>query len=66
VITDERRREAIAALQPYIERARSFSGWSFDDLDVRNIDPAPPWDYVARARKQAARGGRVIQVLEKV
>jgi SAM-dependent methyltransferase len=58
----ERRRKAIAALGPYIERARRFSGWNFDDLDIRNIDPEPPWDYVARARGHATAADRVLDL----
>jgi SAM-dependent methyltransferase len=48
------RERAIAEVRPYIARARTFSGWNFDDLAVRNLPPGPPrWDYAAIARKHA-------------
>ena len=49
---------------PFIERARTFSGWNFDDL--RRHAPLrsarTPWDYVALAREHAASIGRVIDL----
>jgi hypothetical protein len=57
-----RRGDTLARLQPYIERARTFSGWSFDDLAVRDLDPPPPWDYAAIAREHAARAGHVLDI----
>ena len=54
---------------PFIERARNFSGWNFDDLRVTRVEPSPfpdgrdtPWDYVALAREHAATAGRVIDL----
>jgi hypothetical protein len=49
-------------LQPFIERARGFSGWNFDGLDVRDLEPPPPWDYVAIARNYAERARRVLDI----
>ncbi len=60
MITDARRREAIAALQPYIERARRFSGWSFDDVPQTPLDAGPPWDYEAIARGRIGDGAWVL------
>lgn len=55
-----RRDDAIKLLRPFVEKARDFSGWSFHDLDVRDLDPTEPWDYVAVAREFAASAGGVI------
>lgn len=54
-MTGEARREALLReLQPAIEAARSFSGWSFSDIKVRDLEPGPPWDYEALVREHAA------------
>ncbi len=67
--TGARRREALGQVLPFIERARNFSGWNFDDLRVTRVEPSPfpdghdtPWDYVALARERAASVGRVIDL----
>ena len=60
--TVARRAETLAALQPYIERARSFSGWTHDRLAVRHLDPGPPWDYEALAREAVLAAGRVLDL----
>lgn len=62
VISDARRRDAIAALRPYVERAQRFSGWSFDDVRMTALDPAPPWDYEALARARIRDGTWVLDV----
>ena len=69
----ERARNTLDALRPYIERARGFSGWSFDDLRVIHLDPPMPWDYEAIAREYAAKASRVLdlgtgggEVLERI
>ena len=49
-----RRQRAIDELRPYIERARGFSGWTFEDVRIRRLGPPLPWDYEAIAREQAA------------
>jgi len=51
--------EEIARLQPFVERARDFSGWDLGFIDVRLLDPGPPWDYEALAagRVRHARQG---------
>ncbi len=70
---DDRRERTLQDLEPYVERARSFSGWSFDDVAVRPIDPPPPWDYEALARGAAEHAQSVLdlgtgggEVLERV
>jgi SAM-dependent methyltransferase len=42
----------VERLRPYVERARSFSGWSFD-LEVRPLGPPLPWDYEQLVREHA-------------
>lgn len=49
-------------LEPWLERARAFSGWDFRDLHRRAIDAEPPWDYAARARELAERAGSVLDL----
>ena len=50
---------ALERLRPAVERARKFGGWVFSDLNIRHLDPEPPWDYVqvvperARDRRSA-------------
>lgn len=57
-----RRVRAVAQVMPFIERARQFSGWSFDDLKVTHLERAQPWDYVGIARKHATKAARVIDM----
>ena len=57
----DRRSEALAQLQPYITQARTFSG-SVYPVDVRPVDPGPPWDYEAIARDHAWRAGTVLDL----
>lgn len=51
----QRRDDALRTIAPFVEQARTFSGWSFDDLDVTPLAPGPPWDYTAIAREHARR-----------
>ena len=67
--TGARRKEVLAQVLPFIQRARTFSGWSFDDLRVTRVEPSPypdgrdtPWDYVALARERAAGAERVVDL----
>lgn len=57
-----RRERALAVVRPWTERAHNFSGWSFDDLGVVNVDAPPPWDYVAVARQHASSARRIIDL----
>ena len=43
------REAAIERLRPFQERAREFSGWSFD-LGERVLGPPKPWDYAVHVR----------------
>jgi SAM-dependent methyltransferase len=58
----DRRSEALRSLQPYIQRAQRFSGWSLDDVDVRPLEPGPPWDYEAIAREHASRARALLDL----
>jgi len=69
----DRRARALRNLEPHIRRARSFSGWSFDDVDARPLEPGPPWSYEALARDAARQARSVLdlgtgggEVLERV
>jgi SAM-dependent methyltransferase len=69
----DRRAQTLENLRPYIERARSFSGWSFADVASRPLEPGPPWDYEAIAREQARRARAILdlgtgggEVLERI
>jgi SAM-dependent methyltransferase len=57
-----RRARALEQIAPYARRARAFSGWRFDDLDVRPLEPGPPWDYAALARERAERARAVLDL----
>ncbi|MBI5287343.1 MAG: methyltransferase domain-containing protein [Chloroflexi bacterium] len=58
----ERRAQAIDALRPYIERARGFSGWTFDDVAIRHLGPTLPWDYERIAREHALAAASVVDL----
>ncbi len=65
--------ETLNQLQPYIKRARNFSGWSFNDVDKEPLEPGPPWDYEAIAREHARNAQRILdlgtgggEVLERI
>lgn len=50
--TDERRERMLRELEPYIDAARDFSGWSFPQIAVRHLEAGPPWDYEAIVRER--------------
>ena len=67
----------LARLQPFVERAREFSGWDLGFIGVRLLEPGPAWDYEALAAERARHaphgvdfgtgGGEVLaQVLARV
>ncbi|MCX6022783.1 MAG: class I SAM-dependent methyltransferase [Chloroflexi bacterium] len=58
----DRRDAALRHLDPYIRRARSFAGWSFDDVAVRPLEPGPPWDYEAIARSHAGNATSLLDL----
>ena len=60
--TNHHRARTLASLGAYIERARSFSGWSFADVDTRYLDPPAPWDYEALAHHHAQRARSIVDL----
>jgi SAM-dependent methyltransferase len=59
---EDRRSRALTELQPYIERARGFSGWTLGDVRVRHLGAPMPWDYEALARDGVARARSVLDL----
>ncbi len=59
---DERRARILDELHTCIERARAFSGWSFEEVDMRHLDAGPPWDYEALAQDHARRAQSIIDL----
>ncbi len=62
MITMNRRDDALNQLQPYVERARDFSGWEFGDVAKEPLEPGPPWDYEAIAREYARSAKRILDL----
>jgi SAM-dependent methyltransferase len=62
-LTAAEREEAIARLRPFVERARGFSGWYWEeDLRSRLIGESRPWDYMRRARELLSAAHRVLDM----
>jgi SAM-dependent methyltransferase len=57
-----RRADMINHLRPWIEKARTFTGWSFDGLTIEHLEPGPPWDYEALVRDHAARASSILDL----
>ena len=55
------RRDALERLRPWIERARTFSGWSFPDIKVRPLEE-PLWDYRSLEREMARGASAVLDL----
>lgn len=66
MLTEEERREAMERLRPWMERARTFSGWfglsSYPDFDVRPLELGPPWNYESLVREQARGASAVLDL----
>lgn len=60
--TDDRRTRTLAQLQPYVERARAFSGWAFSDIAIQHPGAPIAWDYEAIARERARRARSVLDL----
>ena len=56
------RAEAIRSLQPYIEKAAKFSGWSFPKDSWRLLGPPLPWDYRRLVRDAASTANSVLDM----
>ena len=52
----------IERLRPAVERARKFGGWVFSDLNIRHLDPEPPWDYFRIVRERARDRGSALDM----
>ena len=59
--TSDARAAKLRELQPYIERARTFSGWTFG-VGPKPLEPGPPWDYEQVAREYALRAHDVLDM----
>jgi len=63
MLNEHGRREALERLRPWIERARTFTGWDFTGFDVpRLLEPGPPWDYEALVREMARDASAVLDL----
>lgn len=58
----ESREAALARLRPWVERARTFSGWDLSDVEPRLLEPGPPWDYEQLARKVLRDASSVLDI----
>ena len=52
----------VTRMTPVVERARRFSGWSFEDLNVSYSAGREPWDYEAAARVLLTGASRVVDL----
>ena len=57
-----RRDDLLREIEPWIERARAFSGWDFPDIRPRDLEPGPPWDYGAIVRGALASSRAVLDL----
>ena len=53
------RAEAIRSLQPYLDRAHNFTGWTFPKDSWKRLGPPAPWDY-GRLVREAAQSARSV------
>ncbi|MGI0150157.1 MAG: methyltransferase domain-containing protein, partial [Thermoplasmata archaeon] len=58
----ETREGALARLEPWVAKARRFSGWDFAEIHVRELDSGPPWDYARIVRDQGAGSHAVLDM----
>ena len=61
-MNESSRAAALARLRPWAERARGFSGWSFDAIHERYLDDDKPWSYRGLVREHAARASSVLDL----
>jgi SAM-dependent methyltransferase len=54
--------DRLAELRPYVERARSFSGWDHSGVRMKVLGSGLPWSYEARAREYASSARRVLDL----
>jgi hypothetical protein len=53
--------QARERLRPFVEKAKTFSGWGFE-LETRLLGPDHPWDYSVRARELMTRAESVLDL----
>jgi len=56
------REAALARLGPWVAKARRFSGWDFEEIRVRELDPGPRWDYARIVRDHGAQSNAVLDM----
>ena len=56
------REQALARLEPWVAKARRFSGWDFADIRVRELDPGPRWNYARIVRDHGAGSNAVLDM----
>jgi SAM-dependent methyltransferase len=57
MLTEAERAAVLGRLQEAVDRAHAFSGWDFHHVDIRQVEPGPPWDYERVVREQAPPSG---------
>ncbi len=66
MLSERERKQALERLRPWIERARTFSGWfgltPFPDFNVRLLEAGPPWDYASLVREYARDAQSVLDL----
>jgi len=62
VTLDMDKREAMRLLQPYVDRARNFTGWSFPKDSWRRLGPPVPWNYELLVREAAQSANSVLDM----
>lgn len=60
-MTTETLNQARERLRPYVERAKSFTGWTAL-AEFRRLGPSNPWDYAARARELLSTTRNVVDM----
>jgi SAM-dependent methyltransferase len=56
------RARALEYLQPYVDRARAFTGWSFTKDSWRRLGPKLPWDYKSLVLEAARIANSVLDM----
>jgi SAM-dependent methyltransferase len=56
------KQEGAERIRPYVEKARSSSGWSFPSIRTTRMGRDVPWDYEGRARKLLQGAGSVLDM----
>ena len=54
--------EARERLRPYVEKAKTFSGWDFSQVRAKRLAPDLPWDYVEHARELSREAVSILDI----